>query len=114
MNTILIFLKIVVIYLIHISSNKKENYSPGFIINNMDCSNVTMADCSNPWIQDKCKTECAKDTNSLAQCREWAFRPSNECEANPDYMLANCAKACEEKKIFDNEINKLIKNFNLR
>ena len=30
--------------------------------------------------------------NKNAKCEEWAA--SGECEANPDYMMENCAKAC--------------------
>ncbi len=92
MNTILIVLIVVVIYLIHISSPKKEDFLSG-LFNNIDCSTVKTDTCRYPWIKQKCKNECAK----IAQCKEWAFGPSNKCATEPGYMVENCREACEEK-----------------
>lgn len=124
MNTILIILIFVIIYLISTTSPKKEKFSffddlarasnPNMATTQaIDCSGVNMALCDLPFsgIRDKCPTECAKGTNSIAQCREWAFGPSNECAANRGYMMSMCKKQCDEKETADkyaaNEIDRI-------
>ena len=77
----------------NISNNKQGNNQ---IIN---CGDATMELCNDPIYQFSCPNECAKGTNSIAQCRQWAFRDSNECKANPNYMESQCAQACNERKI---------------
>jgi len=93
--------------------NVSSNYSTEQVTIG-DCNDVTMRFCSHPTVSSTCPKECAKDTNSIAQCREWAFRESNECKANPNYMLNMCSQACDEKLKLDNpkEYDKMLRERN--
>ena len=79
----------------------------GNIVENqkINCGDATMPKCDiNPLYKFSCPNECAKGTNSIAQCREWAYRQSDECRANPNYMLPMCAQACNERDTNNNVI----------
>jgi hypothetical protein len=59
-----------------------QNQNQNQIIN---CADVTMQSCNNQDfpMRNYCPTECQVDTNSIAQCREWAFKDGDECKVNP-------------------------------
>ena len=62
------------------------------------CGVATLDKCASyPLYKNDCPKECATGTNSIAQCRDWAYRDSDECRANPNYMLPMCAQACNER-----------------
>ena len=122
MNTnviIIVVLVIVVIYFLSQNTPKKENFgwftdmfNPSQNQNqnqNINCGDMNMGLCDIGF-KGICPKECEKGTNSLAQCREWAFRNSNECSANPNYMLNMCQQACNERTALDmaNPFNRIL------
>jgi len=71
---------------------------PGGNQNKINCGDATLFKCAfNGDFKNSCPNECATGTNSIAQCRDWAYRNSDECRANPNYMLPMCAQACNER-----------------
>ena len=67
MNTILIVLIVVVIYLIFKNMSKKEDFNNSYINpydylnyhhNENNCDNIRVNDCDNPYFRNKCYNKC--------------------------------------------------------
>jgi hypothetical protein len=132
MEIIIILIVILVVFYFFNTTNKKKEgfdfwndlnsaFGGGNRQNSLNCDQMTMGLCQNPLNKMVCPTECQPDTNSWAQCREWAEKPG-ECDRLNRPMRSpmkegGCKEVCDQqdqniaamKAIMDS--NPMFKNF---
>ena len=106
---IILVVILVVFYFFNTTNKKKEGFDfwndffggGGNKQNSLNCDQMTMGLCQNPINKMLCPTECQPDTNSWAQCREWAEKPG-ECDRNNRPMRSSmkeggCKEVCDQQ-----------------